>query len=135
VTNRTKAVGRIEVKSYVPTPYDELDGGPKLVAIDVTETFTGDIQGEGAARFLQAMNADGSASFCGIERVKGQIGKRQGTFLLQDEGTVKGKTVSGTWFVIPGSGTGDLKGLRGEGGFSADLGQNATIHLDYWFEG
>lgn len=134
MTNRTKAVGRIAVKTYVPVPYDEVEGGPNLVNIDVTETFIGDIEGEGSVRFLQAMNPDGSASFCGIERVKGRIGKRQGTFLLQDEGTLTGKLVSGTWFVIPGSGTGELKGLRGEGGFSADLGQNATIHLDYWFE-
>jgi hypothetical protein len=134
VANRTKATGRIEVKTYVPAPYDSLEGGPTLVNIDVTETFIGDIEGEGTVRFLQAMQPDGSASFCGIERVKGRIGKRQGTFLLQDQGSLQGKTVTGTWFVIPGSGTGALKGLRGEGGFSADLGQNAAIHLDYWFE-
>jgi hypothetical protein len=27
-----------------------------------------------------------------------------------------------------------LRGLRGEGGFRADLGQGADITLDYWFE-
>ena len=42
--------------------------------------------------------------------------------------------VSGTWFVIPGSGTGGLAGLRGEGGFAANLGQDAEVTLDYWFE-
>ena len=42
--------------------------------------------------------------------------------------------VSGTWFVIPGSGTGGLAGLRGEGGFTANLGQDAEVTLDYWFE-
>jgi hypothetical protein len=47
---------------------------------------------------------------------------------------LKGTTVSGTWHVIPGSGTGDLMGLRGEGGFTAELGQHADIHLDYWIE-
>jgi len=31
--------------------------------------------------------------------------------------------VSGDWFVIPGSGTGGLAGLRGEGGFRASLGE------------
>jgi hypothetical protein len=37
-------------------------------------------------------------------------------------------------FVIPGSGTGGLAGLRGEGGFTANLGEGADITLDYWFE-
>jgi hypothetical protein len=35
---------------------------------------------------------------------------------------------------VPGSGTGELRGLRGEGGFEAQLGEGANITLDYWFE-
>lgn len=45
-----------------------------------------------------------------------------------------GTTVMGDWFVIPGSGTDELTGLRGEGGFAAELGQSASITLDYWYE-
>ena len=78
--------------------------------------------------------ADGSASFVGIERVTGTIAGSNGTFLLQDAGTVQDNIVSGDWFVIPGSGTGQLAGLRGEGGFRANLGESAQVHLDYWFE-
>jgi hypothetical protein len=83
---------------------------------------------------LQAAHADGSASFVGIERVSGSVAGREGTFLLQDAGTVDGNVVSGDWFVIPNSGTGELSGLRGEGGFRASLGENAQVYLDYWFE-
>jgi Protein of unknown function (DUF3224) len=133
-TNKTHGTGRIDVKSYEPIAYDEPSDGPKLSEIHVSETFSGDIEGEGVVRFLQAERQDGSASFVGIERVTGSIADRKGTFLLQDSGTLEGNTVSGDWFVIPGSGTGELAGLRGEGGFTADLGQQATITLDYWFE-
>jgi hypothetical protein len=133
-TAKTRATGRIEVKTYEPRPYDEPPDGPQLVEIHVTETFTGDIEGEGVVRFLQAVRKDGSASFAGIERVTGRIGDRHGTFLLQDTGTLQGSTVSGQWFVVPGSGTGELTGLRGDGGFTADLGQHASITLDYWIE-
>jgi hypothetical protein len=132
--NKTHASGRIEVKTYEPQAYEEVDGGPNLVEIHVTETFSGDIEGDGVVRFLQAVRDDGSASFVGIERVTGSIAGRQGSFLLQDAGTLEGNTVKGDWFVIPGSGTGDLAGLRGEGGFEAELGQHAEITLDYWFE-
>jgi hypothetical protein len=133
-TDRTHATGRIEVKTYEPQPYDEVADGPNLVEIHVTETFSGDIEGEGSVRFLQAIRDDGSASFVGIERVSGSIQGRQGTFLLQDAGTLEGNLVKGDWFVIPGSGTGELSGLRGEGSFEAELGQHASITLDYSFQ-
>jgi hypothetical protein len=134
MTSKTHATGRIDVKTYQPQPYDELDDGPDLVEIEVTETFSGDIKGEGVVRFLQAIRADGSASFVGIERVTGSIAGRRGSFLLQDAGTLEGNLVKGDWFVIPGSSTGELAGLHGEGGFEAELGQHASITLDYWFE-
>jgi hypothetical protein len=131
---KTHATGTIEVKTYVPKPYDEPSDGPKLVRISVTETFSGDIAADGAAEFLQIVRPDGSASFVGTERVVGKLGGRSGTFVFQDQGTLEGKTVSGIRFVVPGSGTGELKGLRGESGFTAELGQHAKITLDYLFE-
>ncbi|PZS18750.1 MAG: DUF3224 domain-containing protein [Pseudonocardiales bacterium] len=133
-SDRTHATGHIQVQSYEPTPYDEPADGPSLVEVHVSETFSGDIQGQGTVRFLQTVRSDGSASFVGHERVAGSVGERAGSFVLQDEGTLQGSTVSGNWFVVPGSGTGQLAGLRGEGGFTAQVGENAEITLDYWFE-
>ena len=132
--DRTHASAVITVNKYEPAAYDEPAEGPALTRIHVEESFSGDISGEGVVEFLQAARADGSASFVGIERVSGSVGGRAGTFLLQDAGTVQDNIVSGDWFVIPGSGTGQLTGLRGEGGFRANLGEGAQVHLDYWFE-
>src|ERR1700722_13905999 len=126
---RMRANAVITVHKYEPSAYDEPAGGPVLTRIHVEESFSGDIDGEGVVEFLQAAGADGSASFVGIERVSGSVGGRAGTFLLQDAGTVDANIVSGDWFVIPGSGTGELSGLRGEGGFRASLGEGAQVHL------
>ena len=131
---RTRANALITVRKYEPAAYDEPAEGPALTRIHVEESFSGDIAGDGVVEFLQAAGADGAASFVGIERVSGSVGGRAGTFLLQDAGTVDANIVSGDWFVIPGSGTGELSGLRGEGGFRASLGEGAQVHLDYWFE-
>jgi hypothetical protein len=131
---RTHASGNINVKTYEPTTYDQPTEGPALVRIHVVEDFSGDIEGKGVAEFLQTTRGEDEASFVGVERVSGSIGGNTGTFVLQDEGTLKGTTVSGTWFVVPGSGTRELRGLRGEGGFKAELGERADITLDYWFE-
>ena len=131
---KTRASAVITVHKYEPAAYDEPADGPVLTRIHVEESFSGDIAGDGVVEFLQAAGPDGSASFVGIERVTGTLAGREGTFLLQDAGTVTGNVVSGDWFVIPGSGTGGLAGLRGEGGFRANLGEGAQVHLDYWFE-
>ena len=131
---RTPANAVITVHKYEPSAYDESAQGPVLTRIHVEESFSGDITGDGVVEFLQAARADGSASFVGIERVTGELGGRRGTFLLRDAGTVQDNIVSGDWFVIAGSGTRELADLRGEGGFRANLGEGAQVHLDYWFE-
>jgi hypothetical protein len=131
---KTRANAVITVHKYEPAAYDEPAEGPALTRIHVEESFSGDISGDGVVEFLQAARAGGSASFVGMERVIGTLAGRSGTFLLQDAGTVADNIVSGDWFVVPGSGTGELAGLRGTGGFRANLGEGAQVHLDYWFE-
>ena len=132
--SKTRAEAVITVHTYQPASYETPAEGPSLVRIHVEEAFSGDTEGAGVVEFLQAAQADGSASFVGIERVTGAVAGRTGSFLLQDSGTVTGNVVAGDWFVVPGSGTGELAGLRGEGGFHANLGENAEVHLDYWFD-
>ena len=133
--SRTHATGTIEVTGWEPQPYDELYGAATLVGIEVTERFHGDIEGEGRARMLQALRPDGSATFVGHERVTATLARRSGTFVFQDVGTLSPTgDVDGRWFVVPGSGTGQLAGLRGEGSFTAAVGESAAISLDYWFE-
>jgi len=133
MTTRKTATGNIQVKTWESLSFDT-SGGPSLNELRVTEDFVGDIAGEGAARMLQTLRADGSASFVAVERVVAKLDGRSGSFVLQDEGSLVGNRVHGTWFVVAGSGTGELSGLRGEGGFEAELGQHARYTLTYWFE-
>ncbi len=128
------ATGRTTVTAYVPTRFDEPPAGPALVEIQLTETFTGDVEGVGTARVIQEARRDGSASFVTIERVRGAVAGRKGTFLLQVSGTVRGKDMRAGWFVVPGSGADELVGLGGDGGFTAEIGRHGTIWLDYDLE-
>ena len=62
----------------------------------------------------------------------GRLGDRTGSFVLQHTGTDDGHTTTAGWLVVPGSGTGGLLGLRGEGG--AVLARNEAafgFELDY----
>src|SRR5262245_8751241 len=92
---RIHAKGKINVKTYEPTTYDQPAEGPALVRIHVSEDFSGDIEGEGVAEFLQTARSENEASFVGVERVTGTIARKSGSFVFQDTGTLKGTTVSG----------------------------------------
>jgi Flp pilus assembly protein TadD len=131
--SRTHAAATITVQSSERTPYDQTTG-PALMEIRLNETFTGDLDGESPVRALQVLREDKSASLVSVQRFHGRLGGRQGTFVLQGSEVVKNGKIKATWFVVPGSGTDDLTGLRGEGGFEGDFGKGSNGTLDYWFE-
>jgi len=108
--------------------------GPVLSEIRLTEAFSGDIEGQSLVRALQVQREDKSACLVSMQRFHGKLGGRQGSFVLQGSETVEGGRIKAKWFVVPGSGTGDLSGLRGEGGFEGDFGKGSDGILDYWFE-
>lgn len=131
-TGRRRAVAKITVQRSEAKPYDQ-SAGPALVEIHITETFSGDLQGESAVRALQSRD-DKSASMVSVQRFRGALGGRQGTFVLQRSEMVENGTITAKWVVVPGSGTGELTGLRGEGGFEGGFGKGSDGTLDYWFE-
>ena len=130
---RTRAEAKIIVQSSEATPYDRT-ARPALMEVHIIETFTGDIEGESTVRALQVARDDHSASLVSLQRFRGRLGGRQGTFVLQGSETVESGMISATWFVVPGSGTGELSGLRGEGGFEGAFGKGSEGTLSYWFE-
>ena len=128
-----RAKAKITVQSSEAKPYDETTS-PALMEIRLSETFTGDIDGESPVRALQVLRNDRSACLVSVQRFHGKLGGRQGTFVLQGSETVENGKIKATWFVVPGSGTGDLSGLRGEGSFEGGFGKGSEGTLDYWFE-
>jgi hypothetical protein len=130
---RARAKTKITVQNSEAKPYDQTVS-PALVEIRISETFTGDIDGESPVRALEVLHDDKSACLVSVQRFRGKLGGRQGTFVLQGSEIVENGKIKATWFVVPGSGTGDLSGLRGEGGFEGDFGKGSEGTLDYWFE-
>lgn len=54
--------------------------------------------------------------------------------MLQHKGTFQEGTASTRWFVVPGSGTGELEGLIGEGGMTSGHAECYAVTLDFDFE-
>src|SRR6266540_3222518 len=122
VTEETTAVqihakATFTLNAWDEKPYNEMKGGPKLTRASVTKAYQGDITGEGKLEYLMMYRDDGSASF-----------------VLQHTGTFKEGVATVTLVVVPDSGTGDLRGLRGSGKFAVGHQQPYSMTLDYDFE-
>ncbi|HET7537883.1 MAG TPA: DUF3224 domain-containing protein [Candidatus Didemnitutus sp.] len=130
---RKRAQAEIVVQRSSAEPYDQT-GGPTLAEVRLDEVFSGDIHGESPVRALQILRDDKSASLVSVQRFRGELGGRKGTFVLQGSELVEHGKIRATWFVVPGSGTDELSGLRGEGGFEGEFGKSSVGTLDYWFE-
>lgn len=130
---RTRAVAKVTVQSSEANAYDQT-ASPALLEIRLSETFTGDIDGVSRVRALEVRRDDHSASLVSMQRFRGTLAGRAGTFVLQGQEVVESGKITATWFVVPGSGTGNLIGLRGEGGFAGQFGRGSDATLDYWFE-
>jgi len=122
---RTRAKAKIAVQNSEAKPYDQ-SVSPALVEIRLSETFTGDIDGESPVRALQVLRDDRSACLVSVQRFHGKLGGRQGTFLLQGSETVEDGKIKATWFVIPGSGTSDLPGCAARAVLKATLERGPT---------
>jgi hypothetical protein len=93
------------ITGWDQAPYDEPADGPPLTRAAVRKRFSGALEGESVAELLTC----GELAYMANERVSGVMEGRSGTFVLQH-----GAWEGGRWgFVVPGSGTGELAGLRG----------------------
>jgi hypothetical protein len=125
------ANARFAIKSWDEKPYSEGQDLPKLTRATVTKAFTGDIEGEGEVRYLMMYRGDGSATFVGLERIVGRVAGKAGSFVLQRIGTFEGGLAKESYSVIPGSGTGELRGMSGEGASAVGHGNEHPMTLNY----
>lgn len=125
------ANARFAIKSWDEKPFSEGQGLPKLTRAAVSKTFSGDIEGEGQVEYLMMYRTDGTASIVGLERVVGTIGGKTGSFVLQRTGVFEGGQAKESYSVIPGSATGQLQGLVGEGSSSVGHGMEHPFTLSF----
>lgn len=130
----TKATGEFQVLSGNEEPIEELEGGGRLTRAWGVQKFSGDLEGDGAIQWLMSYRPDKTAHLVGLQRITGSIGDRSGSILIDAVADHDGKASTGTWSVVAGAGTGDLKGFRGTGSFKAGPGPGATYELEYTIE-
>jgi hypothetical protein len=125
------ANARFAIKSWDEKPYSADPDMPKLTRASVTKSYTGDIEGEAQVEYLMMYRSDGTASFVGLERVVARIAGQPGAFVLQRTGVFENGQARETYFVIPGSATGELRGLQGDGTSAVGHGSEHPFALNY----
>jgi Protein of unknown function (DUF3224) len=107
------ASGEFEVK--ITAQKDEGVGDPTIGRMSVVKTYHGDLEGSGLAQMLAGMSADVKESgvYVAIERVRGTLQGRKGTFAVHHRGIMNRGAQELAIVVIPDSGTEELKGISG----------------------
>ena len=129
------AKGQFEVTAWDEKPYAQIGDGGKLTKASVKGKVTGDIEGDALTEWLMCYASENDATYVGFQKIDGTVGGKKGSFVVETSGTFDGKSAKGGWNVVPGSGTGDLAGLSGEGTFDSPKGTKASFTIDYDFAG
>lgn len=134
MNNRAKSA--FEITDWDEEPYDEREG-VKLSRARVTKTYRGDVEGESTTELLFAYGSEeDSAAYVGIECIVASVDGRPGIFVLHHSASGSQRKQDGfaRLSVVPYSGTGGLRGLRGEATISIEPDGGHTFELDYDFE-
>lgn len=108
--------------TYRTTGWRQQEYGPRqqgltLRLAEKDLALEGEVEGTAVGRSSIVQWDGGSSVATGHVCITGRIGGRSGTFVVEEslKGGAAGATA--TWRIVPESGTGDLAGLEGEGGW------------------
>ena len=127
------ARGEFEVQLAPLAPYNN-DADAQIARMSIDKVFHGDLEAASKGEMLSAGSPQsGSAGYVAVERVTGALRGRKGSFALQHDATMHRGEFSLNVIVVPGSGTGELQGLRGAMQIIIAGGQH-SYELEYEFE-
>lgn len=85
-----------------------------LTSAEASYAYTGELEGRSVVHYLIASTPEGPGPVVGMERFEGALGGRRGSMTMQHVGSQEAGGVAARLQVVPGMGTGDLAGVRGE---------------------
>ncbi len=108
------AKGTFEVK-VTPVKDDETSAVEGIGRLLLDKSWTGDLVGTSKGQMLGSSGADQTTGgYVAMEVFTGTLNGKKGSFALQHNGTMGGGKFDLNVEVVPGSGTGELKGITGK---------------------
>ncbi|MGW4562267.1 DUF3224 domain-containing protein [Streptomyces sp. NPDC004561] len=131
-----RASGTFMVGEFTPAsvrvPEPVVETAVPVGVATMRKRYEGETAGVSATLFTAAYDQDSATgTYVAMESFEGSLRDRAGTFNFAHSGTSRGAGREADFFVIvPGSGTGALAGIRGNGGLAID--EDGTHRI--WFE-
>ncbi len=130
-----RATGTFDVADFTPAPVPapEIKTGLPVGVATMRKTFAGEIDGRSETLFTAAYDpASGAGTYVAMESFEGSVGGRAGTFNFVHSATTTGSDRQAEFLtIVPGSGTGELAGIRGTGSLTVDEDGTHRILFDY----
>ena len=125
MTHHARGTFTVKMLPLTPAPAE----GISRFSID--KEIHGDLEATTKGEMFSAWDPkSGVAGYVAIEVVTGTLGGRQGSFALQHSGTMDQGGRKLSVIVVPGSGTGELKGISGTFDIQIANGQH-SYDLEY----
>lgn len=83
---KTTASCTFQITSWDEKPSQILENAPKLSHANITQSYSGAIEGTSSVEYLMSYSADGTACFVGFERVCAVVAGKRGTFVARLRG-------------------------------------------------
>ena len=117
--------GTFRVASFDPTDVTVVPAITTALPIGIVrmeKVYEGDVSGRSATLFTAAFDeTSGQGTYIAMEAFEGSLDGRTGTFAYVHSATTTGSERSHEYFlIVPGSGTGELAGIRGSGSLVID---------------
>jgi hypothetical protein len=116
------------------SPFADTGDGAALSRIHIERELTGDLVGKTTAELQACQAAPDRFAYVGTDRFTGRLKDRPGSFVFQHGGIHEKGTLHPFGYVVPGSGTQELKGLVGEIKIAVTPAGEHTLELNYDFE-
>lgn len=127
------ARGTFEITMQAEPPYD-VEGGVALGRATFDKRFSGALTAESRVQMLSCLDgARKAGAYVAMERIRGTLEGKTGSFVVAHLGERTEQSQSLTVLIAPGSGTGELAGIRGRMQIEIVEGQH-FYEIDWHFE-
>ena len=125
VTHHARGTFTVNVQPLTPPPVEGLG------RFSIDKQIHGDLEASSKGEMFSGGDPkQGAAGYVAIEVVTGTLAGKHGSFALQHTATMDKSGLKMTVGVVPGSGTGELKGIAGTFTINIENGQH-SYDLEY----
>ena len=126
----TRAESSFAIDGWEEEEVHDADG-VRIYRVKVTKVITGELEGTAQGWMTMAMAPGDSAAYVGFDRLDVTVDGRRGSFVIRHNALMYAGGGDAAWDIVPGSGTGELTGIRGTSTVHRDDDGNHTYAIDY----